>query len=140
MNSEKSSPTNTDDCETVRVFTKDGIFYAERNGWAINLSPPNMVKLSLPPYVEGMDWFLKSAAKFKNISPDSMKVRFSGSIFLGCDVRLESPEQMFGGWTYSVADEFLGAKIDRKIWMCPNFKLYYNMVPEKIFVSLEVST
>ena len=118
-------------------MSKKGDFYLYKDGWTFNLSPPEMVKLYLPPYVEGVDWFVRSATRIKEISSDSMRVRFHPELFMECDVSLHSPEKSHGGWIYSVKDEFLGIEPDRKIWICDHMKIYFDQAPEKIFVSLE---
>lgn len=121
----------------ANIIRKNGIFYLERNGWTFNLSPPDMVKLSLPPYVEGVDWFVRSLSELKSIDSDMMMIKYSEETFFGCDASLNRPEKALGGWIYSLEDEFLGVTTDRKVWTCPQMSLYFENAPLKIFISLE---
>lgn len=130
---------NSVEPRSFKVMIKNGELYLYKDGWTFNLSPPEFVKLYLPPYVEGVDWFVRSALRIKGLRSDSLKVSFHDSLFSGCDASLEEPEKSYGGWIYSVKDEFLGIEPDRKIWICEHMKIYFDDAPGKIFVSLEDS-
>lgn len=130
---------SSDDSKWFRVIRKKGELYLYKDGWTFNLSPPEFVKLYLPPYVEGVDWFVRSAMKIKGIDSQSMRVNFHSELFMGCDASLHSPEKSQGGWIYTVKDEFLGIEPDRKIWLCEHMKIYFDMAPDSIFVSLQAN-
>lgn len=130
---------NSNKPKSFGVISKNGELYLHKDGWSFSLSPPDFVKFYLPPYVEGVDWFVRSAMRIKGIESSSMKVSFHNDLFMGCDASLNSPERSYEGWIYSVKDEFLGIEPDRKIWICEHMKIYFNEAPEKIFVSLEDS-
>lgn len=128
---------NSSDPRSFRIISKKGELYLYKDGWTFNLSPPDFVKLYLPPYVEGVDWFVRSAMRIKGIESGPMRVNFHDGLFMGCDASLNSPEKSYGGWIYSVEDELLGIEPDRKIWVCEHMKIYFDHAPEKIFVGLE---
>jgi hypothetical protein len=128
---------NSDETRSFRILSKNGELYLYKDGWTFNLSPPEIVKFSLPPYVEGVDWFVRAAAKIKGVSSEYMKISFHDQLFMGCDASLDGPERSYEGWIYSVKDEFLGIEPDRKIWICEHMKIYFKNAPNKIFVSLE---
>ena len=128
---------NSDEAETFKVISRKGGYWLEKNGWTFNLRPPEIVEISLPPYVNGIDWFIKEASSIKGISSELMEVKFSLNLFMGCDANLSYEEKAFGGWIYSLGREFLDFNVDRKIWICGQMKLYFENPPKKIFVSLE---
>jgi hypothetical protein len=116
---------------------KNGSFHLEHNGWTYDLAPPPMVKMSLPPYVEGLDWFVREARKSKGISSSETTIRFSSDFFPGCDASIEYSGSSNGGWNYSVTGEssFLGER--RHLWICPHAKLYFDEPPKRMFISVE---
>jgi hypothetical protein len=122
---------------SFRVISRNGGFWLEKDGWTFNLEPPEVVKLSLPPYVEGIDWFILNSSRLKNIASEFMKVTFSEEMFLGCDARLEYTDSAFGGWIYSISKEFLDFSIDRKIWICSQMNLYFDKPPTKLYTCIE---
>lgn len=126
-------------CEqkSFKIISKNSDFCLEKNGWTFNLSPPEMIKISFPPDVEGLDWFVKEARILKNISSKTMNVDFSTSFFLGCDANLEYSESSFGGWIYSIENESLNFNNYRRIWICSQMKLYFENPPKKIFILIE---
>lgn len=120
-----------------RVISRNGGFWLEKDGWTFNLEPPEFVKLSLPPYVEGVDWWIRSAVSLKGIDSEFLRVQFSESLFLGCDANLSYMGLSFGGWTYSVKKEFLNFNTDRKLWICSQMKFYFENPPKELFISVE---
>jgi len=120
-----------------RIISRNGGLWLDKNGWTFNLEPPEAVKISLPPYVEGVDWFVRSAMVAKGLECEYMKVTFCDSLFLGCDANLSYMDSAFGGWIYKIKSEFLRFKTDRKLWICPQMKLYFENPPSNLFISLE---
>lgn len=122
----------------VRVLQgKNGSFFLEKNGWTYDLAPPPMVKISLPPYVEGLDWFVREVRKNKKISSSETTIKFSNTFFPGCDASIEYSGSSNGGWNYSVIGEssFIGEK--RHVWICPHAKFYFDEPPKNMFISVE---
>jgi hypothetical protein len=127
MNSERS----------FRVISRKGGLWLDKDGWTFNLEPPEIVKMSLPPYFEGVDWFIREAMRLKGIEDEYLSVKFSDSLFLGCDANLSYIDSAFGGWTYSVDKEFLEFDSIRKLWICSQMKLYFDNQPKHLFISIE---
>jgi len=120
-----------------KVLSKNENFWLDNEGWTFNLSPSQIVKLSLPPYIEGIDWFIRQARSIKTISSSSMWVNFSECFFLGCDAKLSYLQNSFGGWIYSIEGESLKFDNFRRIWICPHVNMYFEHPPNSIYVSLE---
>lgn len=108
----------------------------ERNGWTFDLAMPDVVRLALPPYVRGVDWFVRSAAKIKGISSETMTVSFDESFFIGCDACLSGPERSCGGWIYLIEGESVPVEPGTKMWVCDSMRIYFEEAPNKIYVSL----
>lgn len=108
----------------------------ERDGWTFDLAPTLIARMSLPPYVEGVDWFLREAAGIKGVASDSMRLDFCEHFFIGCDASLEYEGPSSGGWVYRVMPEGIRASTDRKVWVCPQMNAYFERPPNKIFISL----
>lgn len=121
----------------LNVIYKNSNFWLEKNGWTYNLSPSPLIKNSLPPDVEGIDWFINEAANIKNLDKQNMRVNFSEEIFLGCDASLLYMDYSFGGWIYSIEKEFLKFENYRRMWICNQMKIYFSKPPNKIFISIE---
>ena len=123
---------------SVRIIQgQDGRFHLEHHGWTYDLAPPAIVRMSLPPYVEGMDWFVRECRKSNGVTSTNTRIRFSGEFFPGCDASIEYSGASSGGWNYSVIGEssFLGEK--RDLWVCPQMKLYFDEPPKRMFISVE---
>lgn len=121
---------------SFRVISINGGLWLEKDGWTFNLEPPETIKLSLPPYVEGLDWFIREAMKAKSMDCKFIKVIFSESLFLGCDARLSYESVDLGGWRYSLFKEFMDFDSDRKLWICRQMRLYFDQPPRELFVSI----
>lgn len=122
---------------SFRVISRNSGFWLEKNGWTFNLAPPEMVKISMPPDCEGLDWFVREASRIKEIRREFMRVNFSEVLFLGCDASLSYSESSFGGWIYSLQNEFLDFRNHRRMWICGQMKLYFEKPPQRLFISLE---
>lgn len=122
---------------SFRIISRNGGLWLEKDGWTFNLEPPEMIKLSLPPYVEGVDWLVRQAMKAKGVDSEFMRVTFSEELFLGCDARLNYMDSAFGGWTYSLSREFLDISLDRKLWICPQMRLYFDKPPMELYTCIE---
>ena len=122
---------------SFRVISKNSGLWLEKDGWTFNLEPPEMVKLSLPPYVEGVDWFIRKAMNAKGIDSEFLEVKFSEELFLGCDARLNYVDSSFGGWIYSASNEFLDISFDRKLWICSQMRLYFDHPPSELYTCTE---
>lgn len=122
---------------SFRVISRNGGLWLNKDGWTFNLDPPETIKLSMPPYMEGVGWFVSEAARMKGIESEYMDVKFSQSLFLGCDASLSYADSMYGGWSYSVNKEFLDFETTRRLWICPQMKIYFDSPPREIFISVE---
>jgi hypothetical protein len=127
---------NSTESRNFQVISKNGGFWINKNGWTFNLAPPDMVKISLPPYVEGIGWFIREAAILKSIYSNLMDVKFSDSFFMDCDVRIDYESDSMGGWIYSVESESRIRSPDKKMWICPQMKLYYDQPPKTVYISI----
>lgn len=119
------------------VGRKDGGLCMEKNGWTFDLAAPEIVKLALPPYVKGVDWFIKEAAKIKGISSKDMRVSFNESFFIGCDASLHYDSPHSGGWIYKVRGEGVKADELSMIWICRKMQDEFKKPPSNIFTLLE---
>ena len=127
---------NSSDERTFQVISKNGGYWLNKNGWTFNLAPPDMVRISLPPYVEGVGWFVGEACRAKGIAPSLIEVKFSESLFLECDARIEHESESMGGWIYSIESESMLRSPDKKMWICPQMKLYYERPPNTVYISV----
>lgn len=121
----------------LKIIHKNSNFWFENNGWTFNLSPSPLIKNSLPPDVEGIEWFISELSNIKKLNIESMKINFSKNIFLGCDANLSYVESSFGGWIYSIKKEFLNFDNYRRIWICNQMKIFFEQPPDKLFISIE---
>lgn len=123
---------------SFRVIRRgDGGLCMETNGWTFDLAPPEIVRLSLPPYARGVDWLVREASRAKGISSDQMKVVFDENLFIGCDAVLSGPERSNGGWIYSISGECMEVPQPTKVWICDKMSLYFDKAPGKIHVFLD---
>lgn len=110
---------------------KKGIFL-DYQGWMYDLSPPDYVKISLPPDVLGVDSLLLNSMKQKGIEGD-----FFVKICDNADSEYEAEatylNSFMEGWIYDVRY----VKINKKVWICSYLKFMYETPPKTIRVSLE---
>ena len=130
---------NSED-ESLRIICQNGGFWLDKDGWTFSFEPPELVRLSLPPYVEGIDWWIRSVLDLKGINSDFLKIRFSQSLFLGCDAQLSYSNSTLSGWIYAVKKEFLQFNTEKKLWICPQLKLFFDSPPKELFISVEKET
>lgn len=116
------------------ILKKDSKFFITYQGWSYDLSPSNIVKMSLPPNVEGVDSFLRKASQYKNISGDIALVAKNDWFF--CDARIEYKEKFMEGWTYDIFSEEMKIPNGLGVWICPYIKFFYEDMPKKLYLKV----
>lgn len=116
------------------IATKSNNFFVIHNGWPYDLSPPPIVKISLPPNIIGIDEVLREGSKIKNINGDFV-LTASDEWFFGCDVRAEYKNTELNGWVYVAKSEKLKIS-DQHVWVCPYLKFYFEEPPKILYMSI----
>lgn len=116
------------------ILRKSDKFFITHQGWPYDLSPSNIVKINLPPNVEGVDSFLKKVSQVKNISGDVALETEKQWFF--CDVRIEFKENFMNGYTYNIFGEEMSIPSGLGVWICPYIKFFYEDMPKKLYLKI----
>jgi len=128
---EKTESLNNSSFSILRKADK---FFATYQGWPYDLSPSDIVKMNLPPNVEGVDSFLRKASQAKNISGDIVLLTEKQWFF--CDARIEYKGNFMDGWTYNIFGEEMKIPTGLGVWICPYIKFFYKDMPKTLYLKV----
>jgi len=115
-----------------KVLKRKGRLFLDHHGWTYDLSPPEFVRMILPPNVAGVDAFLVEGSKRKGISGD-FTLEFSSDFNFECDASATYSTKFMDGWIYDISS---GSE-SRKAWVCSYMKLIFKEPPDIIYLSIE---
>ena len=67
-----------------KILKRKGRLFLDYGGWTYDLSPPEFVRMVLPPNIKGVDSFLMEGARRKGIQDDFL-LSFSREETFECD-------------------------------------------------------
>lgn len=114
-----------------KVLKRKGRLYLDYGGWTYDLSPPDFVRIALPPNVSGVDSFLIEGAKRKRLEGD-FTLQFSHEDSLDCDASANYLEKFMDGWVYDIASGLQ----KRKVWVCSYMKLIFKNPPDVMYITI----
>jgi hypothetical protein len=115
-----------------KVIRRKGRLFLDYEGWTYDLSPPEIINMTLPPDVSGVDAYLLEGSKNKGIKGD-FSVSFNSEWFIGCDASAKYMDKFMDGWIY----EIRYSKNVRRAWICPYLKFLFDKPPEIMHVLIE---
>lgn len=115
-----------------KVLKRKGKLYLDYGGWTYDLSPPDFVRMVLPPNISGVDSFLMDGAKRKGIDGD-FTLKFSHIPLLECDASARYLEKFMDGWVYEISSGMQ----KRKAWVCGYMKLVFERPPDTMHITIE---
>jgi hypothetical protein len=114
------------------VIRRKGKLFLDYGGWTYDLSPPDFVRMVLPPNVSGVDAFLLHGSKTKGIVGD-FKLKFDREPSLECDAEANYIDKFMDGWTYEITS---GGLQSRKAWVCNYMTLFFKSPPEIMYITI----
>lgn len=115
-----------------KVIRRKGRLFLDHEGWTYDLSPPDAMKIALPPNVSGVDVYLSEGARSKGVEGD-FSVLFNSDWFIGCDASARYVDKFMDGWIYEISDK----KSVRRAWICSYMKLLLDKPPDIMHVLIE---
>lgn len=115
-----------------KVLKRKGKLFLDYGGWTYDLSPPDFVRMVLPPNVTGVDSFLLEGAKRKGIDGDFM-LQFSHEPSLECDASASYLDKFMDGWMY----EITSGSQRRKAWVCGYMRLVFKDPPKTMYITID---
>ena len=114
-----------------KVIKRKGRLFLDYEGWTYDLSPPEIVRMALPPNILGVDFFLMKGAMIKGIEGD-FRLKFDLEESLQYDTFASYIGKLMNGWIYEMA---FGHE-QRKVWVCEYMKLIFKEPPKKSYITI----
>jgi hypothetical protein len=117
--------------QIINILRRKGRLFLDHEGWTYDLSPPDFIKMSLPPNTKGIDSFLEEGARAKGIDGD-FNIVFSREWFFECDASAFYSDKFMEGCIYEVKFR----EDSRKAWVCSYLGLLFSEPPQVMHISI----